>query len=207
MLKITDLSTELLLSIASHLTQTDLLNVSVTSKHLRSETEYELYREYYNPHLHRRSVKPFVLRLLDRPDLAVNVRSIVTEASTDMNGWQSFMGVPDENLFPGTSPLTRVEYEQVTQAAVGLGLIAESVQWEIVLHGLTAMQDTQSLEFKSQERGTPDGRDSTPGQGSRDQSHRAEDSDLHDSQQQPYDYYYSELPREDLFSGDSMFMS
>jgi hypothetical protein len=80
-----DLSAELLIIVASHFSQVDLLNVSFTSKSLRSVTESELYREYYNPHLPSRSIKPYVLRLLHWPDLARNVRNVITESSSDMN--------------------------------------------------------------------------------------------------------------------------
>src|SRR5215813_11288199 len=73
---ISDLSTELLLHIASFLSQVDLLNISLTDKHLRGCTEPELYREYTNVRPYGRSFKPFLRRMIERPDLTRHVRRL-----------------------------------------------------------------------------------------------------------------------------------
>jgi hypothetical protein len=153
-----DLSAELLIIVASHLSQVDLLNVSLTSKSLRSVIESELYRECYNSHLHSRSIKPHVLRLLHRPDLARNVRNMITESSSDMNAWQCFIGIPHQQLFPGTSPLTAFEYEQVTQASINHGLITDSMPWEELTTSLRTIRrsgfvrPSSDLEALAEER-------------------------------------------------------
>jgi hypothetical protein len=90
-MQLADLIPELLLNVASFLPQVDLLNVSLTCRRLHDVTESELYREYTNPHerlyreyinIHKRqirfkrSIREFVLRLLDRPDLAKYVSRV-----------------------------------------------------------------------------------------------------------------------------------
>lgn len=65
-----DLPPEIILEIVHFLLQTDLLNISLVCKHLRSVTEPELFREYTNARENKRSFKPFIVRLLDRPELA-----------------------------------------------------------------------------------------------------------------------------------------
>lgn len=71
-----NLSTELILLIASHLRQVDLLNISLVCKQLNVMAEPELYREYNNPRLYNRSLWPFIRRLIRRPELAKHVRSV-----------------------------------------------------------------------------------------------------------------------------------
>jgi hypothetical protein len=70
------LSTELLLCIASFLLQHELLNVSLTCKHLQSATEPELFREYSNVSRRRRSFLPFLRRIIRQPDLGKHTRKL-----------------------------------------------------------------------------------------------------------------------------------
>lgn len=132
-----DLSPEILLIIASCLPQSDLLNLSLTTHRLRSAVEYELFCEYRNPHLHRRSLKPFILRLLNDQKLAQTVRSVAIDAGSYLNAWQFFMNAPNDEFFPGTTGLTSYEYEQITQAAVAQGIITQALPWDDVLHAVT----------------------------------------------------------------------
>lgn len=138
MATLNDLSPEILLIVASYLPQTDLLNLSLTTHRLRSATEYELFREYHNPHLHRRSLKPFILRLLNNQKLAHNVLSVAIDAGSYLNAWHFFMNAPNDELFPGTTGLTRSEYEEITQAAVAQGIITRAFLWDDVTQAIVA---------------------------------------------------------------------
>ncbi|RYN64906.1 hypothetical protein AA0119_g11472 [Alternaria tenuissima] len=70
------LSAELLLCIASSLQQQELLDLSLTCKHLQSATEPELFREYSNVSRHRRSFLPFLRRIIRQPDLGKHTRKL-----------------------------------------------------------------------------------------------------------------------------------
>jgi hypothetical protein len=123
MVDILDLSPELLLCVASFLAQVDLLNVSATCWRLRTATESELYREYSNPF--RRSLVPFIKRLLDRPDLAKYVRRL------DLKAWDTLEVINPENVgfdilqldkFLPSEPC-EADYHLITDAAKSAGVI------------------------------------------------------------------------------------
>lgn len=145
MAAINDLSAELLLIVASYLSQVDLLNISITCKQLRYVTEPELYREYYNARLDRRHVKPYVLRLISRPDLWKYVRSLAIESRSCDRGERFFSKAKEEYLFPGTGPLTRDQYEVVTDAAVRAGLILRALAWDAVVDLPARVRDLEYL--------------------------------------------------------------
>ncbi|KAF2442550.1 hypothetical protein P171DRAFT_434025 [Karstenula rhodostoma CBS 690.94] len=89
---IDDLSAELLLHIASHLFQVDLLNLSLTCKRLRIATEPELFRECTVVHPES-GIEPFLRRVLERPDLALQVQRVQlrqwsTLSSIDWRYWK-----------------------------------------------------------------------------------------------------------------------
>jgi hypothetical protein len=107
-MKLPELVPELMLDVASYLCQSDLLIMALTCKRLRDVTEAALYREYNNPFDSRRSLKPFILRLIDRPELARHVRY------ADVR-----MSEPNPTLTDDFSP----EYNLLFQAAVATGII------------------------------------------------------------------------------------
>jgi hypothetical protein len=116
---ISDLSTELLLHIASFLSQVDLLNISLTDKHLRGCTEPELYREYKNTSGHGRPFKPFLQRIIERPDLKRHVRRLELRWWTTLNN----MNPARKQEYP---ELTLDEYWSLVDAAISTGLISKA---------------------------------------------------------------------------------
>jgi hypothetical protein len=76
-----DLSAELILSIASHVRQADLPNISLVCKHLKVITEPELYREYTNFGL--RLFAPFIKRLISDERFTRYVKKI------DLRYWET----------------------------------------------------------------------------------------------------------------------
>lgn len=134
-----ELSAELILSIASHVRQVDLLNISLVCKHLKAVTEPELYREYSN--LRSRPLAPFVKRLISDERFTRYVRKI------DMRYWKTLNEFNPDDYEPvhprlraehdksdhfdesrPTEP-TKEEYEMYTAAARAAGLIAEVVPY------------------------------------------------------------------------------
>ena len=75
-MRLVDLAPELLLNIAAFLPQVDLLNIAITSKHLRDVTQPELYREYNNDPGSGRSLMLLVMRLVRQPELSKHVRRV-----------------------------------------------------------------------------------------------------------------------------------
>ncbi|KAF2855750.1 hypothetical protein T440DRAFT_475114 [Plenodomus tracheiphilus IPT5] len=69
-----DLSSEIILSIASHLRQVDLLNVSLTCQFLRQTTEPELFREFSGGGI--LPLIALILRILRKPDIARYVKAV-----------------------------------------------------------------------------------------------------------------------------------
>lgn len=120
------LSTELLLLIASHLRQVDLLNVSMVCKHMNVMVEPELYREYSNPRLYSRSLWTFIRRIAQRPELAKHVRRI------DLFEWDYLDilqtvehngRIDDSREEWRKQEPSREDYEMGTQAAKSAGVI------------------------------------------------------------------------------------
>ena len=75
MAKLDDLSGELLLQIASHLSRCDLLNLSLVSKRLRSGTGAELFREYKAVSANS-SFDKLLKLVIERPELARHVKHV-----------------------------------------------------------------------------------------------------------------------------------
>jgi len=120
---ISDLSTELLLHIASFLSQVDLLNISLTDKHLRGCTEPELYREYTNARPYGRSFKPFIRRMIERPDLTRHVRRL------DLRWWTCLSEMNPEYGEYEFPELTVDEYRFLTDAASSTELISKAQRY------------------------------------------------------------------------------
>jgi hypothetical protein len=121
-----DLSPELLLIVATHVRQVDLLNLSLVCKHLNCALEPELYREYNNPRLYVRPILPFIQKLIAHPVLAKHVRKV------DLHPWE-FIGLvepfPDEEGEPDydelrTHELSQEDYYLYAQAAKAAGVIS-----------------------------------------------------------------------------------
>lgn len=97
--KLTDLSVELIISIASDLSQLDLLNVALVCKRLQAATESELYREYHPLCFHRRGVTSLMRALIQKPIRISYVKSL------ELPEWESLE--PDKRIDGETSPLQR----------------------------------------------------------------------------------------------------
>lgn len=123
-----DLSGELILCVASFLRQVDLLNISLTCKHLRHVTEPELFREYNNVRLGCHPFLPFIKKIIERPELAKYVHRV------DLKNWESLDIVYpryDYDPFKGRvletprfNPLSELDYNLLTEAAKAAGVIA-----------------------------------------------------------------------------------
>jgi hypothetical protein len=123
-----ELPPELLLSIASSLSQADLLNVSMTHSRLRKVTEPELFREYSNTRVDGRSFKPFISRLIDRPELAKYVQKVDLRAYTHVGDLD-----PDRSIdLSGLPQCTEHEYKLLTEAALSAGVITTILPYEPV---------------------------------------------------------------------------
>jgi hypothetical protein len=127
-MQLLDLATEILLNIASHLPQPDLLNVTLTNRRLQQVTEPELYREYANRHMYGRSFKPFVLRLIERPGLAKYVRRVDLRAYKSLAELNPEYGPISSRFY--LEDCTAEEYDKLTQAACELGVIDEALPFE-----------------------------------------------------------------------------
>lgn len=57
-----------------------------------------------------------------------------------MEGWHSFIGSSALDHFPGTTPLTQSEYEELTKAAIALGVITKKLSWQAVSDFATAFR-------------------------------------------------------------------
>ncbi|KAE9961511.1 hypothetical protein BLS_001888 [Venturia inaequalis] len=119
-----ELSTELLLMIASFLSQEDLLNISLTSKDLRTRTELELLREYTNIQLYGRSCKPLLRRLIEKPEVRRHVHRL------DLKNWSTLVEI---NPLFGTHEepaLSTEDYDCFTEAARVAGLISSVLPFD-----------------------------------------------------------------------------
>jgi hypothetical protein len=150
MVELINLSPELLLCVASFLPQIDLLNVSLTSMHLRKVTEPELYREYINPCIYRRSFAPFLRTLLERPELRRYVHRLELKYWSTLDHWnpEYCEGKAEEFQahLKATPQPSEIEYDSITQAAKSVGIINSIFpfesnssivrnMWNRVLHG------------------------------------------------------------------------
>jgi hypothetical protein len=136
-----DLSAELLLHISSFLRQQDLLNVSLTIRHLHSVTEPELFREYSNTSHHSRSFLPFLRRIIYRPDLCRHIRKLslrhwITFQAFSTKGCELYSNVHNDSQqrfqFDNLScnDLTQADYLLLIQAARAAKVITEMVSYE-----------------------------------------------------------------------------
>ncbi|KAE9966399.1 hypothetical protein EG328_008978 [Venturia inaequalis] len=122
-----DLSTELLLHIASFLPQVDLLNISLTSTTLRNATEAELYREWTNI-LHfdsKRKILPFVRRIIDYPRLARYVQLLETDLWSTLTDWDPEFESEDIDCV-----LSPEDYEYFANAALSANIIASIREYD-----------------------------------------------------------------------------
>jgi hypothetical protein len=132
MVALVDLTPELLLCVAAHLRQTDLLNVSLTNSYLRAATEPELYREYINPRLYGRSFVPFLLRLIEYPGLVKYVQRLELKGWITLNKFDPEMGDRTEEGFDNYRPPepSEAEYQLLAQAAKRIGVVASIFPYE-----------------------------------------------------------------------------
>jgi hypothetical protein len=153
MAELMNLSSELLLCVASFLPQIDLLNVSLTCTHLRNVTEPELYREYVNPCIYRRSFTPFLRTLLERPELTRYVHRLELKYWSTLDHWnpeycEGRIEEFQEHLQATPQP-SEIEYDTITQAAKSVGIISSIFPfeqsssivrkiWNQVLNGLSS---------------------------------------------------------------------
>lgn len=132
---ILDIPPELLLNVASRLSQADLLNITLTHRRLKDITEPELFREYTNIRLvtedhsgDGRPFIPFIRRLIDRPELAKHVRFV------DLRPYSHLYQLsPTQGDVRESSPLvecTAADYEWLTQAALASGTITKALRYE-----------------------------------------------------------------------------
>lgn len=157
-----DLSSELLLSIASFLRQVDLLNLALTCSTLRCTTEPELYREYSNPRLYSRSFLPFVKKILERPELCKYVKKL------DFKNWDTLDafnptyyerldGAPDEGFKEAEFDQdrhpepTEAEYLMITEAAKMAGVITDVFPFEQESHIVNVAKPMKSRGLDSLE--------------------------------------------------------
>ncbi|KAH8724892.1 hypothetical protein GQ44DRAFT_707980 [Phaeosphaeriaceae sp. PMI808] len=160
MLELLDLSVELLICIASHLRQIDLLNISLTCKHLREATECELHREYRNRLLgYTHPVSKFVLRILRQPDLAryfktVNVKGWDTLGDFNPVFYERIGDIPPQRKEKETEFLleryqpSKDEYNILTVAAKAAGVINDIFPYEeesCVLKKVAPMLSTDAV--------------------------------------------------------------
>jgi hypothetical protein len=136
-----DLSAELLLHISSFLRQQDLLNVSLTIRHLHSVTEPELFREYNNTSHLNRSFLPFLRRIIHRPDLCRHVRKLSlrhwsTFQASNTKACELYSNVHNDSQqrfhfdSPSDNELTQADYLLLIQAARAAKVITEIVSYE-----------------------------------------------------------------------------
>jgi hypothetical protein len=119
-----ELSTELLLHVASFLPQVDLLNLSLTNKQLRNSTEPELFREYTNSQLYGRSCKPFLRRIIENPKLARHVHCLDLKSWSNLTEINPMFGHHDDPTLPPE------EYGYFTKAARSARLISTVRQYD-----------------------------------------------------------------------------
>ena len=116
------LSAELVLCITSFLRQVDLLNLSLTCKRINGVTKPERFREYRNVKIGGRSFLPFIVKVLQNPELSRYVHRV------DLKEWTT---LEDFNLLGSPSTeLSRVEYAMLTEAAKDAGVIADVLPYE-----------------------------------------------------------------------------
>jgi hypothetical protein len=135
------LSAELLLYIASLLQQKELLNLSLTCKHLQSATESELFREYRNVSRNRRSFLPFLRRIVHHPKLGRYTRKLHLRSWTALDTFSDRDSESDRvarescherwevGNIRGTK-LTAADYTLLVQAARDTKLIQEIVPFD-----------------------------------------------------------------------------
>jgi hypothetical protein len=130
-----DLSAELLLCIAAFVNQTDLLNLSLTSKKLRAMTEPELFREYNNLAHRARTFAPFVRRLIERPDLTKYVKRLNLRAWPNLSTVERIDRIRDDALDSGReSEPSADDYDLMTVAAKNAGIIESIYPYELESH-------------------------------------------------------------------------
>jgi hypothetical protein len=127
-----DLAPELLFNKAAFLSQADLLNIAITCKHLRDVTRPELYREYNNAHRLGRSFRPFVLRLIERPELAKHVHRVSLRAYQHVGHLDPCkMNHEDAKLIEDKAKsVSEGEYQILASAAVRAGVIDTALPFE-----------------------------------------------------------------------------
>jgi hypothetical protein len=145
MVKLDEVTAELLLNIASFLSQVDLLNLSLTNKQLRYSTEPELYREYMNTGeaVNGRDLKPFLRRIIEAPKLTRYVHYLDLKHWTTLIGINPLFGKHDEK------PLSVDEYEYFARAAKSAKAISTVRKYDVknnILDRANALVDPTRID-------------------------------------------------------------
>jgi hypothetical protein len=131
-MRIVDLAPELLLHTAACLSQADLLILAITCKHLRNVTQPELYREYINTYRLGRSFKPFVMRIIERPELAKHVHRVELRACSHVGDLDPWDMTPEDARCIGdeANSVSEDNYQALVNAAVHAGIIDTALPFE-----------------------------------------------------------------------------
>jgi hypothetical protein len=137
-----ELPSELLLLIAAHLTQVDLLNISLTRARLRHVAESELYREYSSTHTYGKSFKAFVIRIIDRPELRRHVHRIYLKTYEDFSSSNPGGDMISRDF---KDQCTEADDMRLTQAAIDAGVIKSVLRFEHDSSLLQTPEDQQQV--------------------------------------------------------------
>jgi hypothetical protein len=118
-IRLHNLIPELLLNVATFLSQTDLLTLTLTNKHLKKVTEPELFKEFVNRESYgSSSIKRFILTVLDRPHLAKYVHRV------HLGSYYHLQHVGPSAYYLDEFPdCEENEYQRLCEAAVDAGVI------------------------------------------------------------------------------------
>jgi hypothetical protein len=124
-MQLVDLAHELRLHVAPFLPQVDLHNACAMypSRSFTESTSISILTD----HRGQRTIKQFVVRLLDRPDLAKCVHRIELKPYSHLSDLNLARG-PD--AIERRAKCTPEEYERLTQAAVDAGVITDVLPYK-----------------------------------------------------------------------------
>jgi hypothetical protein len=120
-IRLHNLIPELLLNVATFLSQTELLTLTLTNKHLKEITEPELFKEFVNRESYGpSSIKRFIFTVLDRPHLAKYVHRV------HLGSYYHLQHVGPSPYYLDEFPdCGEHEYQRLCEAAVDAGVIGD----------------------------------------------------------------------------------
>ena len=142
-IRLHNLTPELLLQVASYLSQMDLLTLSSTNKHLKEVTEPELFREFIHTQDHG-VLELFILRILERPYLAKHVRRVRLGKYYHLDDLSSMLDFLE--LFEDYE-LHR--YQRFSEAAVEAGVIKKISPFDQSIKSVMKRMDASSSGYSS----------------------------------------------------------